>query len=135
MIDYKKYCKDWKTKVRPEILKRAKNKCESCGVNNYDTGYRDNEGKFYNTKIIIDALENDGYDYFSYELSNCWDSLGNPTTPIKIVLTIAHLDHDINNNDYSNLKALCQRCHLRYDIKQHKKTKRDKKNIYEMFCE
>lgn len=37
----------------------------------------------------------------------------------KIMLTVAHLDHDPTHNDHSNLKALCQRCHLRYDQKQH----------------
>lgn len=33
----------------------------------------------------------------------------------KIVLTVAHLDHDPRHNDPSNLKALCQRCHNRHD--------------------
>jgi 5-methylcytosine-specific restriction endonuclease McrA len=37
----------------------------------------------------------------------------------RIVLTIAHLDHDISNNEPSNLRALCQRCHLRWDHAQH----------------
>lgn len=32
-----------------------------------------------------------------------------------IVLTVAHLDHTPENCDESNLKAMCQRCHLRYD--------------------
>ena len=26
-------------------------------------------------------------------------------------LTVAHLDNDVTNNDYQNLRALCQRCH------------------------
>lgn len=34
-------------------------------------------------------------------------------------LTVAHLDHDKRNNRLKNLRALCQRCHLRYDIKRH----------------
>jgi hypothetical protein len=34
---------------------------------------------------------------------------------IKVVLTIAHLDHQIDNNDHSNLRAWCQRCHNRHD--------------------
>ena len=38
---------------------------------------------------------------------------------IKIVLTVAHVDHDPTNNAESNLAALCQRCHLRHDAKQH----------------
>jgi len=38
-----------------------------------------------------------------------------PDTGSKVVLTIAHLDHDTMNNDPENLRALCQRCHNRYD--------------------
>ena len=39
----------------------------------------------------------------------------------KIVLTIAHLDHDKQNHDISldRLKALCQKCHLQYDMQKH----------------
>lgn len=33
----------------------------------------------------------------------------------KVVLTVAHLDHDEQNNDPSNLRTLCQRCHLALD--------------------
>lgn len=42
-----------------------------------------------------------------------------PKTHSKVVLTVPHIDHDINNNDFKNLAALCQGCHLRHDIKQH----------------
>lgn len=38
---------------------------------------------------------------------------------VKIVLTIAHLEDPIENCDPSNLRALCQACHLRYDAKRH----------------
>lgn len=31
----------------------------------------------------------------------------------------AHLDHDHTNNRFSNLAALCQKCHLTHDAKQH----------------
>lgn len=48
----------------------------------------------------------------------------------KIILTVAHLDHDTSNNEYDNLKAMCQRCHLRYDSDYHRlnaaKTRRRK---------
>ena len=33
----------------------------------------------------------------------------------RVVLTVAHLDHTPENCDPSNLKAMCQRCHNRYD--------------------
>lgn len=42
-----------------------------------------------------------------------------PVTGSIVVLTVAHLDHDTSNNDYSNLAAWCQRCHLTYDATHH----------------
>ena len=36
-----------------------------------------------------------------------------------IVLTISHLDQNIQNNDPQNLAALCQRCHLQHDRPHH----------------
>lgn len=41
------------------------------------------------------------------------------TTGSKVILTIAHLDHNKKNNRFSNLKALCQRCHLGHDLPHH----------------
>ncbi len=45
----------------------------------------------------------------------------------KVVLTIAHLDHTPENNDPSNLRALCQRCHNRYDASHRAETRRQAK--------
>jgi 5-methylcytosine-specific restriction endonuclease McrA len=42
-----------------------------------------------------------------------------PVTGSRVVLTVAHLDHDITHNDPANLAALCQRCHLTYDAGLH----------------
>lgn len=41
---------------------------------------------------------------------------------VKVVLTIAHLNHQPEDCDEENLKALCQRCHLLYDSEHHRKT-------------
>lgn len=43
----------------------------------------------------------------------------NPRTGSKVVLTVAHIDHDSSNNDDANLAALCQKCHLTHDAQQH----------------
>ena len=99
-IDYRKYPKDWKTRIRPDILKRANGRCELCGVANGSTIYRCS----YIKTNYIGTIE-------------C-------KTPVKVVLTVAHMDHDIQNNDYGNLKALCQRCHLRHDAEQHARNAR-----------
>lgn len=112
-IQYKNYSSLWNYKIRLDILKRANNRCEVCGVRNYATGYRHKDGTF----IVSEGIQQD-IDY-----------LLDDNKIIKIILTIAHLDHNVNNNDYSNLKAMCQRCHLRYDAEHHKETKRTKKHI------
>jgi hypothetical protein len=36
-----------------------------------------------------------------------------------VMLTVAHLCQDSTCDDETHLKAMCQRCHLRYDVKQH----------------
>lgn len=38
-----------------------------------------------------------------------------PDTGSIVVLTVAHMDQDPGNNDPSNLAALCQLCHNRWD--------------------
>jgi hypothetical protein len=42
-IDYKKYPANW-NELREAVLERAKNKCEFCGVENYEQGYWDRDG-------------------------------------------------------------------------------------------
>jgi hypothetical protein len=124
-IDYKKYPPNWKTEIRPAILKRAKNCCEFCNIPNYKhilrgfwndiECYQDDDGTVYdaNTSEIL------GSDYLGEV---------HPTNKlIKVVLTIAHIDHNISNNDHSNLKALCQRCHNRHDV-SYRKENRSKRN-------
>lgn len=42
----------------------------------------------------------------------------------RVVLTVAHLDHEPSHCDDENLRAMCQRCHLRYDVPLHRETRR-----------
>jgi 5-methylcytosine-specific restriction endonuclease McrA len=42
----------------------------------------------------------------------------------KVVLTIAHLDHTPENCEPDNLRALCQKCHNKYDGKHRAETRR-----------
>jgi hypothetical protein len=60
--------------IRADILKRAENRCEFCGVE--DRTIRNHA---------------------------------------RIVLSVAHLDQQPENNDPQNLKALCQKCHINHD--------------------
>ena len=73
-----RYPSNWK-QIRMEILDRAGNKCEFCGIENHTINERGS----------------------------------------KVVLTIAHLDNIPEHCEPSNLRALCQKCHLSYDAKFH----------------
>ncbi len=46
-----------------------------------------------------------------------------PITRSKVILTVAHLDHNPENNHAENLKAGCQKCHLNYDKYHHMKNR------------
>lgn len=41
----------------------------------------------------------------------------------RVILTVAHLDHTPENCDDTNLKAMCQGCHLHYDREHHARTR------------
>ena len=43
---------------------------------------------------------------------------------VRVVIATAHLDHEPANRDPANLRALCQRCHLRHDLAAHLRQRR-----------
>lgn len=98
-INYKNYSSDFKLRSRFIRFVRAKNRCENCGAWNYQF-----------------------LDKHTRELTDPTDA-----NAIRIVLTTSHLDHDITNNSFYNLKALCQKCHINYDIPHRKESRRKKK--------
>lgn len=50
-----------------------------------------------------------------------------PTTGARVVLTIAHLDHDPTNNEPGNLRAWCQKCHNTYDAPERARRRRGRR--------
>ncbi len=44
-----------------------------------------------------------------------------PVFTTRVVLACAHLDHDPTNNRRRNLAALCQRCHMLHDAREHQR--------------
>lgn len=137
-INYDNYPANWKTEIRPAIIAREGNKCKFCNVPNgkailrgHYSGievYQDDDGNIYNA-ANSDVLGS------AYVGDVCNDPY---KQAIVVVLTIAHLDHDVSNNDHSNLAALCQRCHNRHD-KEHrgasrvknKETKTNQTNLFD----
>lgn len=58
------------------------------------------------------------------EWCNAENGKPHPATGSKVILTVAHVDHNHHNNKFSNLAALCQKCHLSHDAKQHAENRR-----------
>lgn len=101
-----RYPKNWK-EVSLRIRARAAGRCEcmgACGLHRTTGGPR-----------------------------RCEERNGEPAkwAKGKVVLTVAHLDHQPENCADDNLRTLCQRCHLRYDQAHHvanaSRTRRERK--------
>lgn len=113
-IDYSKYPKDWK-EIRERILKRADNKCECCGLENH---------------IVVSSTKKEGKTIWYEQTLTQWMRSDCPKR-VKVVLTIAHLDHDETNHNVTDdrLKAMCQLCHLRYDSEEKKRRKSERNSL------
>lgn len=125
-----RYPADWK-QVRLRILQRAKYRCEhqGCRAQHGVTGYWRN-GRFVR---MPEVLWNAGFK--AGDTVACND--GERLKIIKVVLTIAHLDHTPENCADDNLRAWCQRHHLAYDAAHHRAnayaTRRARAGTLELF--
>ena len=95
-FDRSKYPKDWPA-ISRRIRARSGGRCEcmgECGLHRTTPGPR-----------------------------RCTELNGEPAKFARgrVVLTVAHLNHDPQDCRDENLRALCQRCHLRYDSQLHQK--------------
>ena len=102
--------KEWKA-LRASIQERAGNYCEWCGVPNREMVIR--RGEYWCKESSPPAFS-----------SEFWEDGDIPTRTVKIVCTVAHLDHDPRNNKPENLAFLCQRCHNQYDAKHRAETRK-----------
>lgn len=90
-----RYPSDWKTISRRIRFERAEGRCECTG----ECGRGTHDGRCSNI-----------HGQYAY------------STGSKVVLTVAHLDHTPEHSDDSNLRAMCQGCHLHYDRDHHRET-------------
>jgi hypothetical protein len=122
---------DWRELSHVIRFTRAKGRCEHCGrphgqeVMHLGDGtwwdaergaWRDGSGKRMRKLPPPYALEAGQQQH---------NLLGDPPAPrlaiTRVVLASAHLDHDPSNNRPRNLAALCQRCHMLHDAKEHRR--------------
>ena len=105
----RRYPKGW-PEIRARILARAGNRCEGSPAFPH---CRAPHHWFRNNRT--GELTNDGM------LAEAWELADNDPVTL-IVLTIGHLDHTPENCAPENLRAWCQRCHLRYDALHHRQS-------------
>jgi hypothetical protein len=110
-----RYPKEWPD-VRLRILARAKHRCEhnGCTAVHRQVGYWRGDEWVPLPRSLRDSGAKPGDEVI------CGD--GTTIKIIMIVLTVAHLDHTPENCADDNLRAWCQRHHLRYDIDHHRQT-------------
>ena len=109
---------DWRELSQVVRFDRAGGRCEVCCRPHGRTIHHLGDGRWFDP---LDELWRDDrgreIDWPSYR-----DYAAIRRT--KVVLATAHLDHDPGNNRARNLKALCQRCHLRHDRQEHRRRTR-----------
>ena len=131
-----RYPANWK-EIRERILSRALHCCEQCNAPNGEIIVR-GTGKDAGTYMNDDAKVYDAEtgEYLGQWRMSDYECNGKG---VKIVLTIAHLNHVPEDCAETNLKALCQRCHLAYDAQHHaetaRATRRARKAIGDLFTE
>lgn len=128
-----RYPPDWPA-IRERILQRAGHACEKCKAPNRTRiarGGGDDVGTYMNDEgEVFDAETGE-------RLGQIHMSDYHVDRMVDVVLTIAHLDHTPENCADENLRAWCQRCHLRYDHEHHRTnaqaTRRAKAGTLELF--
>lgn len=106
--------------IRARILEREQHRCKVCRVPDRVIIWRDAE-----TSTFMDSegwiRDRDTGEAIRLEM---FRDLYPWIRQTKVILTVAHLDHDKRNNADANLAALCQLHHLRLDRPRHVERRR-----------
>lgn len=124
-----RYPKEWKA-ISARIRERAGQKCEKCNARNGELIFRFcSEDYHFQPSYMTEEGE-----VFHAETGNHLDDvppcLVTDVTNgkwVRVVLTVAHLDHTPENCTDDNLRAWCQRCHNIYDMPMRKAGIKDRR--------
>jgi hypothetical protein len=116
------YGREWRTVTRPRILARAHDRCEQCCVPNGAkvarlAGWWSNCPGYWSDEK--GRRQSGAGRFFRIAGQLHW---------VRIVLSVAHLNHVAGDDRDENLKALCQYCHLHFDAAHHKETRATRKD-------
>ena len=114
-----RYPADWKA-IRAAIMQRADGQCECTGLCG-DTHDGGRCGAPHMELILRDHRHPAQWTEHDPSLA------GRSPEATKVILTVAHIDHDEQHNDHANLMAACQRCHLKLDAADNLARKRERR--------
>jgi len=111
-----RYPSDWKA-ISKSKREAAGNRCEQCRAPNGEWICR-GTGPYDGQYMLSEGHTFDADTGKFLGMSRGSEFIGKPL--VKVVLTVAHLDHQPENCAPENLRAWCQRCHNRYDMPMRK---------------
>lgn len=114
-----RYPANWDA-ISQSIRERAGNKCEECGIPNYQLGGRAPDGTWHKARPLGEKLLKLEWPQPG-DFGWCVGYCASPLRIVRIVLTVAHLNHQPEDCRPENLKCLCQRDHNRYDAAERRK--------------
>jgi hypothetical protein len=119
MFHAERYPSNWPA-IRAGIVLRANNRCEQCLAPNGEVIVR-GEGSHAGSYMLArgEVFDAETGAHRGYARGPEYNGRG-----VRVVLTVAHLDHDENHNDPANLRALCQMHHLRHDAHDNARRRR-----------
>ena len=110
-----RYPADWK-QISARIRAEAGQVCEWCGAPNGEMIRRGTRTCGTHVwRLASDSAYEDGRGDDGSTVADSNEDTCDYRDPVRVVLTVAHLDHTPENCARENLRALCQRCHNRYD--------------------
>lgn len=111
-----RYPKEWKA-ISRRIRERGGNACEKCYAPNGGMIRRgvSREGVPVWRECGWSAYEDGASADDGSRVPDTGEDTVDWGRPVRVVLTVAHLDHTPENCAPDNLRALCQRCHNVYD--------------------
>jgi hypothetical protein len=114
--------------TRLRILTRAANRCEQCHKRNGSDVQVYSTGAFGQVWSAARIRRTKWISCLTGKPISLRIFAADRIRTIRVVLTIAHLNHTPGDDRDENLKAMCQWCHLNYDQLHHHETRGARKD-------